>query len=56
MSDFEKKRTTGQGIKVDEDSVCRHFERIPESLIEEPEVCEWCEYFEGGFCFRAVED
>lgn len=40
-----------QGKPVDIESNCYYFERIPESLIEEPEVCEWCEYFEDGLCF-----
>ena len=41
------------GRPVDENDVCRHFERIPQSLIEEPEVCEWCEHYNSGLCFRA---
>lgn len=43
---------TGPGVPVEEDGVCRFFERIPQSLIEEPEVCEWCEYYENGKCYR----
>ena len=35
---------------VSPDHVCRHFDRIPESLIEEPEVCEWCSYYCDGAC------
>lgn len=40
------------GRPVDEEGVCRCFERIPQSLIEEPEVCLWCEYYENGLCFH----
>lgn len=40
------------GRPVDGESVCRCFERIPQSLIEEPEVCEWCEHYENGLCFK----
>lgn len=43
------------GVPVDIEAVCRFFERIPESLIEEPEVCEWCEFFEDGKCFHGVK-
>ena len=38
------------GRIVAADDVCRKFVRIPESLIEEPEVCEWCEYYRDGLC------
>jgi hypothetical protein len=41
-----------EGRKVDCESVCAHFIRIPESLIEEPEVCEWCEFYDEGLCFH----
>lgn len=47
--DSEKRRS------VDPESICRHFIRIPESLIEEPEVCEWCEYFDEGYCCKEQE-
>ena len=40
---------------VDEEYVCRHFIRIPESLIEEPEVCEWCEFYDKGYCCKEQE-
>lgn len=43
---------TTKGKPVDAESVCRHFERIPQSLIEEPEVCEWCEYYSDGLCVK----
>lgn len=31
---------------------CRHFERAAYSLIEEPEVCEWCVFYDekAGLC------
>lgn len=45
-------KTQKEGRPVDEESVCRYFERIPQSLIEEPEVCEWCEHYENGLCFH----
>ena len=45
----------GPGRPVNEEDVCRYFERIAQSLIEEPEVCEWCEFFENGLCFREGE-
>ena len=32
------------------DSVCRLFDRAPDSLIEEPEVCELCANWRDGFC------
>lgn len=46
------KSAKGEGRSVDSESVCRYFERIPQSLIEEPEVCEWCEHYENGLCFH----
>lgn len=39
------------GVPVDEEFNCYNFIRIPESLIEEPDVCEWCEYYENGLCY-----
>lgn len=48
---MDSKRENGR--PVDGQSVCRYFERIPQSLIEEPEVCEWCEYYENGFCVHS---
>lgn len=41
-----------QAKPVDIEDNCYFFERIPESLIEEPEVCEWCEYFKDGYCLH----
>lgn len=40
--------------KVDPRSVCAGFDRIAWSLIEEPEVCELCRYYEedGSRCTR----
>ena len=39
-----------KGRPVSPEDICRKFIRIPESLIEEPEVCEWCAFYRGGFC------
>ena len=36
--------------EVSSDYVCSHFERAPWSLIEEPEVCESCVFYDDGFC------
>lgn len=44
-----------QGRPVAEDHNCCYFLRIPESLIEEPEVCEWCEFYRSGLCIREAE-
>ncbi|MBR2831962.1 MAG: hypothetical protein IKE57_03430 [Oscillospiraceae bacterium] len=41
---------TKAGRSVAPDDICQKFVRIPESLIEEPEVCEWCEYYRDGLC------
>lgn len=40
---------------VPADGVCRRFERADWSLIEEPEVCELCAFYDDsdGFCRRA---
>ena len=35
---------------VNADDVCSAFDRVPYSLIEEPEVCEWCSYYDNGAC------
>ena len=35
---------------VSPDSVCRDFDRAPWSLIEEPEICENCLYYDDGQC------
>ncbi len=37
---------------VEEDYNCINFERVASSLIEEPEVCEWCEYYKNGYCYK----
>lgn len=37
-------------VPVAPDHVCRYFDRVPESLIEEPEVCEFCRSYTDGFC------
>jgi hypothetical protein len=36
--------------KVGPEDVCAAFDRVPYSLIEEPEVCEWCSYYDDGLC------
>ena len=43
------------GAPVEPNYVCPHFQRAPESLIEEPEVCENCGSYEDGFCLRREE-
>ena len=43
------------GVPVDPGHVCIAFRRVPESLIEEPEVCEFCEDWQDGFCVRETE-
>ena len=40
---------------VEADDICPRFVRVPESLIEEPEVCEWCQFYRGGLCFADAE-
>ena len=42
-------------VSVNPNDVCRHFDRAPWSLIEEPEVCELCRYYleSNGTCERA---
>ena len=55
MSVYEKEKAAGLGNPVSEESVCRYFVRMAQSLIVEPEVCEWCEFFEDGLCFRRGE-
>ena len=37
-------------IPVAPDYICPRFDRVPDSLIEEPEVCEFCRSYDGGFC------
>ncbi len=46
----ENMNDTKAGRSVAPDDICQKFVRIPESLIEEPEVCEWCEYYRDGLC------
>lgn len=42
---------------VDPDYVCSHFSRVFWSLIEEPDVCPNCEYYdEDGGCCRCEEN
>jgi hypothetical protein len=40
---------------VSPDDICPKFIRIPESLIEEPEVCEWCQFYRSGYCVVDAE-
>lgn len=37
---------------VKPDDVCRHFDRVSWSLIEEPDICENCNYYmeDSGCC------
>lgn len=41
-----------EGIPCRPDYNCIRFERAPYSLIEEPEVCEWCIHYDddAGLC------
>ena len=41
---------------VNADSVCLRFDRAPDSLMEEPEVCELCRRYEDGFCAAPREE
>ena len=41
---------------VSADYICRDFVRSPFSLIEEPEVCESCAFYEDGFCRKTEDD
>lgn len=34
------------------DYVCPDFDRVPDSLIEEPEICEFCVRFDNGACMK----
>ena len=43
---------TAQGCPVDAENVCPAFERVSSSLIEEPEICEFCEKYRDGYCFK----
>ena len=45
---MEEKR----GIPTAPDHVCIRFRRAPDSLIEEPEVCECCASWQDGLCLR----
>ena len=40
---------------VSPDNVCPAFDRAPDSLIEEPEVCELCGFYDDGFCKKEDE-
>lgn len=39
-------------IKVAPDHVCKYFDRVFWSLIEEPDICELCNHYEenGSLC------
>lgn len=37
-------------IPVRPDDVCRHFDRVFWSLIEEPDICELCNHYEEEGC------
>jgi len=45
-------KANASGRSVNAESVCRLFERDAQSLIEEPEVCQCCAYYEDGLCLR----
>lgn len=49
MSERDKKEYP----PVEPTGVCRYFERVSSSLIEEPEVCELCVCYIDGRCHRA---
>lgn len=40
---------------VSPDYICPRFRRVPDSLIEEPEVCEFCESYEDGLCTHPAD-
>lgn len=40
-------------VPVSPDYVCPRFDRAPDSLIEEPEVCELCLWYDDGLCRNA---
>ncbi len=40
---------------VSTEYVCRDFDRVPDSLIEEPEVCEFCSYYDNGYCTKEAD-
>ena len=44
------------GMATAPDYVCIRFSRAPESLIEEPEICENCAHWSGGVCGRDTGD
>ena len=44
-----------EGKKVDAQFSCADFRHGFWSLEEEPSVCENCEYYDEGFCFRKEE-
>ncbi len=41
---------------VSPDNVCPDFDRAPDSLMEEPEVCELCGYYDDGCCTKEDRD
>ncbi len=43
------------GTPMPAEYVCIRFRRAPESLIEEPEVCENCVRWRDGFCVDGGE-
>ncbi len=44
-----------EGRPVEAQSSCREFRHGSWSLEEEPSVCENCEFYEDGLCFRKKE-
>ena len=44
-----------EGREVEAQSSCREFRHGLWSLEEEPSVCENCEFYEDGRCFREAE-
>ena len=51
-----EEKTSG-GRPVEAEDFCAFFTRIPISLIEEPEACEFCRYYDDrqGFCVHTDE-
>ena len=45
-----------KGVPCDPNSNCIDFERVSYSLIEEPEVCEWCIFYDDGVCKKACRN
>lgn len=44
------------GVPCDPNSNCIDFERVSYSLIEEPEVCEWCVHYDDGVCKKSCQN